>query len=77
MYSAGGQAAFGVLAWWMMAMILFPETQRRAQREIDAVVGRDRLPTIEDCEKLPYIQAMVSNLHSPPARLHNFHNLPT
>ncbi|KAM7218648.1 Cytochrome P450 [Rhypophila decipiens] len=56
---AGGQAAFGVLAWWMMAMILFPETQRRAQRELDAVVGRDRLPTIEDCEKLPYIQAMV------------------
>ena len=56
---AGGQAGFGVLAWWMMAMILFPETQRRAQREIDGVVGRDRLPTVEDFENLPYVQAMV------------------
>ncbi|KAK0670690.1 cytochrome P450 [Cercophora samala] len=44
---------------WMMAMILFPETQRRAHEEIDRVVGRDRLPTMEDCDNLPYIQAMV------------------
>jgi len=27
-------------------MIAFPEVQRRAQAEIDAVVGRDRLPTL-------------------------------
>lgn len=40
-------------------MILFPEVQRRGQREIDSVVGRDRLPTMEDLENLPYIQAMV------------------
>lgn len=42
-------------------MVLFPESQRRAQQQIDNVVGRDRIPKIEDCEHLPYITAMVSD----------------
>jgi len=56
---AGGQAAIGVLAWWVMAMVLFPESQRRAQEEIDRVIGRKRLPTPEDLDNLPYMQAMI------------------
>ncbi|KAG2021095.1 O-methylsterigmatocystin oxidoreductase [Coprinopsis cinerea AmutBmut pab1-1] len=36
-----------------------PEIQRNAQREIDSVIGRDRLPTSTDIERLPYIQAIV------------------
>jgi hypothetical protein len=43
----------------MLAMVVFPETQRRAHEELDRVVGRRRLPTTEDCDKLPYLQAMV------------------
>jgi len=49
----------GVLAWWLMAMIMYPETQKRAHDEIDEVVGQGRIPTFEDCEKMPYMQAMV------------------
>ena len=30
-------------------MIAFPEVQRRAQAEVDAVVGRDRLPDLCRC----------------------------
>jgi hypothetical protein len=37
----------------MLAMIAFPEVQRRAQTEIDAVVGRDRLPSFADSPHLP------------------------
>ena len=62
--SAGGQAAIGVLAWWVMAMVLFPESQRRAQEEIDRVIGRKRLPTPEDLDNLPYMQAMVCSRDS-------------
>ncbi len=29
-------------------MTLYPEVQAQAQREIDAVIGRDRLPTFDD-----------------------------
>ncbi len=43
----------------MLAMIVFPEVQRRAQAEIDAVVGRGRLPTFADTSRLPYVQAII------------------
>ncbi|KAK0479586.1 cytochrome P450 [Armillaria novae-zelandiae] len=41
------------------AMVLFPEVQVKAQAEIDAVVGIDRLPGFDDRERLPYINALV------------------
>lgn len=47
------------MAWFMLAMVTYPEVQKRAQAEIDAVVGRDRMPTFADREQLPYIQACV------------------
>ena len=40
-------------------MIAHPEVQKRAQDELDAVVGRARTPTISDASNLPYIQALV------------------
>ena len=39
-------------------MILYPEAQRRAQEEIDRVVGPDRLPEFADREDLPHINAI-------------------
>jgi cytochrome P450 len=47
------------MSWWMLAMVTHPEVQKRAQAEIDAVVGRDRVPTFSDMADLPYIRAMV------------------
>jgi cytochrome P450 len=46
----------------MLAMIAFPEVQRRAQAEIDAVVGRDRIPTFVDAPRLPYVQAIIREI---------------
>jgi cytochrome P450 len=59
MYAAGAETTSAVMAWWMLAMVTHPETQKRAQAELDAVVGRDRLPTFADYDSLPYIRAMV------------------
>lgn len=28
----------------MLAMVLYPEVQKRAQAQLDTVVGRDRMP---------------------------------
>lgn len=39
-------------------MTLHPDAQRKAQKEIDSVVGSDRLPTAADREHLPYINAL-------------------
>lgn len=40
-------------------MMLFPEVQRRAQEELDEVIGQDRLPEFEDRDSLPFITAVV------------------
>ncbi|KAH9952753.1 CyP450 monooxygenase [Russula dissimulans] len=45
-----------------VALILYPEVQRRAQAELDLVLSRDRLPVIEDKPRLPYIEAMCKEL---------------
>ena len=42
-----------------LAMVLYPEVQRRAQAEIDSVVGEDRLPTFEDRSSLPYVESVL------------------
>lgn len=40
-------------------MAKYPEVQKKAQMSLDLHVGPHRLPTIEDYESLPYIQAIV------------------
>ena len=40
-------------------MALYPEVQKKAQAEIDAVVGQNRLPDFHDRPSLPYINAVV------------------
>ncbi|RMZ70293.1 O-methylsterigmatocystin oxidoreductase [Pyrenophora seminiperda CCB06] len=51
-----------VLNNFVLAMLLFPETQKMAQKELDRVVGADRLPGWEDEEKLPYLRAMMKEV---------------
>lgn len=40
-------------------MLHYPSVMRKAQAELDAVVGQGRAPTFEDMPNLPYIRAMV------------------
>lgn len=40
-------------------MALNPEVQAKAQEEIDHVIGPNKLPTFDDRDKLPYIEAIV------------------
>ena len=38
--------------------MLHPECQRKAQAELERVIGKGRLPTLEDRDQLPYITAI-------------------
>ncbi|RPD69171.1 cytochrome P450 [Lentinus tigrinus ALCF2SS1-7] len=58
-YAAGADTMFATFAMFMAAMVLFPETQQRAQAELDSVIGPDRLPDIRDKEQLPYLSALL------------------
>ncbi|KAG6867423.1 hypothetical protein C0993_002913, partial [Termitomyces sp. T159_Od127] len=44
---------------FVLACIRYPDWIARAQREIDDVVGLDRLPTFKDRPFLPYVEAIV------------------
>jgi Cytochrome P450 len=44
---------------FLLAMILHPEAQKKAQNEIDAVVGQSRLPNFDDRDSLVYVEALV------------------
>jgi len=45
---------------FLLAMTLFPESQKRAMSEIDAFMNStDKLPTIEERESLPYVSAIL------------------
>jgi cytochrome P450 len=50
------------MACFFLAMIVFPDVQRKAQEEIDRVVGPDRLPSFDDRDNLPYINAIVKEI---------------
>ena len=43
-------------------MLLYPDVQKRAQDELDDVVGRARVPTFADLPRLPYISAIVKEV---------------
>jgi hypothetical protein len=45
-----------------VAMLLYPDVQKKAQEELDFVIGRERLPTFEDRPRLPFIDAVCKEL---------------
>lgn len=43
-------------------MSLYPDVQERAQMEIDHIVGKERLPNVDDKQKLVYISALIKEV---------------
>ncbi|KAH7870900.1 cytochrome P450 [Lentinula edodes] len=59
MYLAGTDTTVNTLWSFFLAMTKYPECQKKAQEELDRVVGAKRLPDFDDRNSLPYIQAIV------------------
>jgi cytochrome P450 len=62
-YGAGADTTVSVVYCYFLACCLFPEVQAKAQAEIEAVIGNDRLPSFQDQKSLPYIDALVKELY--------------
>ncbi|KEP50532.1 cytochrome P450 family protein [Rhizoctonia solani 123E] len=60
--AAGTETSTLAMMWFIVAMAMYPEVQERAQREIDAVVGTDRLPTVGDRMGLPYVERLMTEV---------------
>ncbi|OSD00072.1 cytochrome P450 [Trametes coccinea BRFM310] len=61
-YGAGTDTGAATLYSFFCAMLIYPEVQKRAQAELDAVIGPDRLPEYSDRASLPYINAVVKEV---------------
>jgi len=48
---------------FLHAMACFPKVQARMREEIHSVVGTDRLPSFDDRERLPYINAAIKEVY--------------
>ncbi|KFY79218.1 hypothetical protein V499_01753 [Pseudogymnoascus sp. VKM F-103] len=56
---AGAETTGTTLNNFMLAMMMFPEVVKKAQAEIDEIVGSERLPVFEDEKLLPYTRSIV------------------
>ncbi|XP_055909303.1 cytochrome P450 18a1 [Eupeodes corollae] len=59
LFSAGMETIKTTLLWINVFMLRNPEEMRRVQEELDQVVGRHRLPSIEDLQYLPVTESTI------------------
>ncbi|KIK76980.1 hypothetical protein PAXRUDRAFT_835149 [Paxillus rubicundulus Ve08.2h10] len=58
-FGAGTDTTSATLLNFILAMVLYPRVQAKAQQEIDAVIGSERLPNFTDRPSLPYVEAVL------------------
>lgn len=64
---AGAETTSASLNNFLLAMTKNPDVVKKAQEELDRVIGPDRLPSFSDEDNLPYIRAIVKeNLRMRP-----------
>ena len=63
LFLAGSETTSTYLRFLLLYMINYPSVQTRAQGELDRAVGRDRLPSLQDKRDLPYVEALVDEVH--------------
>lgn len=59
MLIAGHETTAAVLTWSLFELLRNPEIMKKAQEEIDRVIG-DRTPTLEDVQEMKYVRLIVA-----------------
>ncbi|XP_038058683.1 cytochrome P450 2J6-like [Patiria miniata] len=59
LFAAGSETTATTLQWALLYMTVYPDIQQRVQAEIDAVVGRNRLPRMADKPELNFTRAVI------------------
>jgi len=62
LFVAGAETTSSTLQWALAYLVHHPDVQSRAQQELDEIVGRARLPTLEDRDKLPYMESLIAEI---------------
>ncbi|KAH7083300.1 cytochrome P450 [Paraphoma chrysanthemicola] len=59
LWEAGSDTTSTQLYGFIQALLLYPDIQAKGQAELDAIIGHDRMPTLDDMIRLPYVRACV------------------
>ena len=62
LFLAGSETTSSTMQWALAYLVHHPQIQYRAQQELDEVVGRAGLPTLDDRERLPYIDSLIAEI---------------
>lgn len=62
LYGGASDTTVVVLTAFCIAMILSPHSQKRAQDELDGLLGNHRLPNLQDRGRLPYTNALIKEV---------------
>ncbi|KAF5333791.1 hypothetical protein D9758_017177 [Tetrapyrgos nigripes] len=62
MFAASADTTVTTTSQFILAMLMYPEVLKKAQDEIDRVVGNYRLPDFNDRKSLPYVEAVLSEV---------------
>ncbi|CAL8380570.1 unnamed protein product [Arctogadus glacialis] len=56
---AGTETTTNTLRWAMLYLALYPNIQERVHQEIDSVLVNGRAPSLEDKQRMPYVEAVL------------------
>ncbi|XP_065338913.1 methyl farnesoate epoxidase-like [Cloeon dipterum] len=59
LFMAGSETTSTTLGFLFEKFLIYQKMQSRVQNDIDAVVGRGRLPNLSDRTQLPYLEAII------------------
>ncbi|KAL1599850.1 hypothetical protein SLS60_007655 [Paraconiothyrium brasiliense] len=63
LFTGGADTTVSSLMTFFLAMTLYPDVQKKAQEELDSVIGAERLPVAADKDNLPYVYAVMLETH--------------
>ncbi|KAH9847890.1 CyP450 monooxygenase [Lenzites betulinus] len=61
-FEAASDTSFSMLQAIFVALALHPDVQKKAQDELDTVVGPNRLPNHDDSDALVYVNALIKEI---------------